>query len=109
MIGFNTRSTYPSLMIYVGGSDGYIYAFSSFGRLEWKHNIGSPIATGLILDHHGILYGATLNGRVFALQTNSPDLDQYGWPKSQGNLANTGKRLPEPEPEPEVETESEED
>lgn len=81
------------LFIYVGTSDGDIYALSVYNEIFWKQSLGSAITSSLILGDTGILYGLTQNGSVFAIQTDST-VNMNGWISARGTAANTGYHYP---------------
>jgi outer membrane protein assembly factor BamB len=81
------------------GDDGTIYvlseqtayAFSPDGTLQWQTSLPGPAGGSPSLGPDGLLYVATLDGQVCALQTASRGLAQKGWPKYQHDSANSGR------------------
>lgn len=83
--------------IYFAAENGYIFALDSDGELLWTENFGSTINwSSPYLTEDGTLYigGARdpdYAGRLVAVQTESPGLDDGPWPKFRGNARNTGR------------------
>lgn len=83
--------------IYFAAETGHIFALAADGALLWKENFGSTInwSSPMLMDD-GTLYiggarGDDYAGRLVAVRTESPGLDNGPWPKFRGNARNTGR------------------
>ncbi|MCB1220870.1 MAG: PQQ-binding-like beta-propeller repeat protein [Planctomycetales bacterium] len=53
--------------VFVATEDGHVHAVFSDGVEAWEYNLGEPLAGQLVLGDGFRLFGATANGRVFAI------------------------------------------
>jgi outer membrane protein assembly factor BamB len=83
------------------GSDGTIYllveqrliALSPERRLLWALPLGGTFGGSPALANDGTLYVATLEGGLYAVQTESHGLMQSAWPRYQHDSSNSGRAL----------------
>ena len=78
--------------LYVGNDAGQVSAIGPEGQDYWQIQVNGAVTGALTLDEQGMLYGVTAAGEVFAIQTSSTGLAEGEWPKSQGDLRNTGAK-----------------
>lgn len=83
--------------IYFAAENGFIYALDRDGNELWTENFRSTINwSSPMIMNDGTLYigGAQpddYEGRLVAVRTESPGLDNGPWPKFRGNARNTGR------------------
>lgn len=59
--------------LYVGNSDGNLYAFSSNGTLIWKYYIGGQVFSTPALDSTGTIYLGSYNGYIYAINPDGSE------------------------------------
>ena len=54
----------PDGKVYVGSSDGNVYALNENGDLIWKYNTGSPVSSSAAIARHGKVYVGSSNALI---------------------------------------------
>lgn len=69
-ISFTAPVVGPGDVIYVGGSDGFLYAISNEGRLVWKFKTPAPIVASPVVGKDRTIYVGSTDGSIYALGAN---------------------------------------
>ncbi|MEA3312617.1 MAG: PQQ-binding-like beta-propeller repeat protein [candidate division WOR-3 bacterium] len=89
------RFNYPMVgsddVIYIGASDGYLYALNPDCSLRWKCYIGEEIDGSPAIADDGTIYCATQDGNLYAITSSSRGLASSPWPKYAHDNQNTGR------------------
>lgn len=62
-------------VIYIGDSDGILYAISPEGKELWRYDTQSPIASSPVVAKDGTLYVTTSSGKLLAISNPTAVLD----------------------------------
>lgn len=72
--------------VYVGGSDGILYALNSDGSLRWEALIGGELDSSPVIDADGNIYVASTTGDLFGYDSQGQVLWQFSVPDEAGAL-----------------------
>lgn len=75
--------------VWVGAEDGILRGIGPDGNVRWSLPLGSPIRGPISLLPNGDVVCGTASGTLACVEGSAP-LARSGWPKWQGDAANTG-------------------
>jgi outer membrane protein assembly factor BamB/methionine-rich copper-binding protein CopC len=67
MIGYSSPAIDKNGTVYVGSGDGYLYAFTSAGKLKWRYKTGDAIQSSPTIDKEGNIYFGSCDNWLYAL------------------------------------------
>jgi outer membrane protein assembly factor BamB/methionine-rich copper-binding protein CopC len=67
MIGYSSPSIDKNGTVYVGSGDGYLYAFTSAGKLKWRYKTGDAVQSSPTIDSNGNIYFGSCDNWLYVL------------------------------------------
>jgi len=67
MIGYSSPSIDKNGTVYVGSGDGYLYAFTSAGKLKWRYKTGDAVQSSPTIDSNGNIYFGSCDNWLYVI------------------------------------------